>query len=85
MVLQVEDKKVVEALDEMEEQRKWVNEHYDELREKYEGKVFAVKDKKVIITSGSITELLEEAKKIGEDPTLLFVDSIPPKGVSFIL
>jgi len=79
------DTEILEALEKTEKNRNWIGEHYGELRTKYEGKVFAVKDEAVIESSGNITDLLENVKKKGEDSSLLLVDSIPPKGVVYIL
>lgn len=38
------DAEILKALEQTEKNRSWIARHYDELRMKYEGKVFAVKD-----------------------------------------
>lgn len=74
-----------EILKEAEEDSAWVTAHHDELRAKYEGKVFAVKNKKVIGASDRLEKLLAELEKKGEDTAFLLIESVPPKNLSFIL
>ncbi len=76
---------VAKVLEEVEKAREWIKAHYDELRAKYEGKIFAVRGDKVVSASGHIHEVLKEVQEKGEDPLLLVLDSIPSKDVSFIL
>ncbi len=76
---------ILKTLEEMEKSRNWIGKHYDELRAKYEGKVFAVKDERVVYSNESVTSLLEDVKKKGEDTALLVIESIPHKGVAYIL
>jgi len=62
----------------------WVTENYDKLR-KYEGKVIAVKNQKIIQVSDTIEHLLKKLEEKKENSAFLLIEAIPPKGVSFIL
>jgi len=62
----------------------WVTENYDKLR-KYEGKVIAVKNQKIIEVSDTIEHLLKKLEEKKENSAFLLIEAIPPKGVSFIL
>jgi len=62
----------------------WLNEHYDELQ-RFQGKVIAIKGKKVIAVQDSLEELLEELEKKNEDPAFLLIQAIPPENIAFIL
>ena len=79
------DTDILKAISATEKSRNWISKHYDELRTKYQGKVFAVKDETVIDSNASVTELLEDVQKRGEDTALLVIESIPQKGVAYIL
>jgi len=82
----VEEKaQLLKLLKASEEDSKWVSEKYDELREKYEGKVFAVRGKKVIDSAESVEQLMDELERKNENIALLLIESIPPKNASFIL
>lgn len=78
------DAEVLEAIEETERNRKWIAKNYDKLRIQYEGKVFAVKGEKVVGSSDNVENLLEEVNKKGES-TALLVESIPKRGVTYIL
>jgi len=80
-----EKDKILEHLRSIEEDSKWVSQRFDELKEKYEGKVFAVKNKRVICDAGNVQDLMKELDEKGEDVAFLLIESIPPKDVSFIL
>lgn len=79
------DADILKAIEATEKSRNWISKHYDELRAKYEGKVFAVKGDNVVDSNASITALLEDVSKKGEDTAFLVIESIPQKGVAYIL
>jgi len=79
------DAEVLEAIEKTEKNRNWIAKNYDKLRAQYEGRVFAVKDEKVVESSDNVEHLLEEVNKKGEDTALLVIESIPRKGVAYIL
>jgi len=79
------DAEIMKALDAAEKSNEWIRKNYEHLRTNYQGKVFAVKDERVVESSESITDLVEQVKKKGEDSASLLIESIPPKGVVYIL
>lgn len=79
------DTDILKTIEATEKSRNWISKHYDELRTKYEGKVFAVRGESVVDSSDSVTTLLEDVKKKGEDTAFLVIESIPQKGVAYIL
>ena len=81
----IEEIDIAEVLKRTGKSREWIKEHYEELRAKHAGEVFVVRDEQLVATSKNILELLKEIEKKGENPTFLVMDSIPPKGLSFIL
>ncbi len=82
---QPSDTDILKTIEATEKSRNWISKHYNELRAKYEGKVFAVKGESVVDSSDSITALLDGFQKKGEDTSLLVIESIPQKGVAYIL
>lgn len=76
---------ISEVLEKTEKNREWIAKHYDELRKKYKGKVFAVKDERVIEDSDNVEQLLEKVDKKGEDAAYLVIESIPQEGIAYIL
>jgi hypothetical protein len=79
------DSEILEKLKIAEEDSKWFSEKYDDLRQKFEGRVVAVKNKDVIGDAESVEELVEATKKKGEDAAFLLIETIPHRDVSFIL
>lgn len=77
-----EDKLVLETF---EENWNWFTDHYGELEKKYANKVVAIKNRKVIAVSEKIEDLLEQLKIKNEDISSVYMGSIPPKGMAFIL
>jgi len=76
---------IEELLRTNEEDSKWISEKYDELRMKYEGKVFAVRNKNVIEHAESIEELLDKLEKKNENVASLLIETIPRRDLSLIL
>lgn len=76
---------VKRLLEKFEESERWFREHYDELAEKYENMLLAIKDKQVISASAEIEGLLEDLKAKKQDIASVYITSIPPKGVAFII
>lgn len=81
----MEDSQILEILKKSEGDSKWVSEEYDKLRTKYEGKVFAVKNKTVLSHADTVEELVEKLENMGEDVGFLLIETIPPRDLSFIL
>jgi hypothetical protein len=81
----MEDSQILEILKKSEGDSKWVSEEYDKLRTKYEGKVFAVRNKIVLSHADTAEELVAKLEDMGEDVGLVLIEAIPRKGLSFIL
>jgi len=81
----MEDSQILQILKVAEEDSKWFSEKYEELQGKYEGKVLAIKDKKVVGNAESVEELMDMVQKKGEDTAYVLIETIPPKDVTFIL
>jgi DNA-binding winged helix-turn-helix (wHTH) protein len=81
----MEEDEILKSLREAVEDGEWVSRNYDELTKKYEGKIFAVRGKKVVAAAETVEELRKMLEARGENISFLLIESIPPKGVSFIL
>ena len=78
----MEDKLLFEIHEKNEE---WFSAHYKELEQKYGSKFFAIKDQGVFAAEDEIEKLLDVLREKGIDINLVFISSIPPKGVAAIL
>jgi hypothetical protein len=81
----LDDSQILEILKTSEEDSKWISEEYEKLRSKYEGKVFAVRNKTVICDADTAEELMGKLTGMSENVGFLLIESIPPKDLSFIL
>ncbi|HUW47233.1 MAG TPA: DUF5678 domain-containing protein [Patescibacteria group bacterium] len=81
----MEDSQILEILKKSEGDSKWVSEEYDKLRTKYEGKVFAVRNKTVLSHADTAEELVKKLENMGEDIGFVLIETIPRRDLSFIL
>jgi len=81
----MKDAEVLEMAKRAQRDSKWISDNYDQLREKYEKRTFAVKDGKVIGDADTVQDLVGELEKKGEDVAFILIEVIPPKDASFIL
>ena len=81
----MEDPQILEILKKSEGDSKWVSEEYDRLRTKYEGKVFAVRNKTVLSHADTAEELAKKLENMGEDIGFVLIETIPRRDLSFIL
>lgn len=81
----MEDPQILEILKKSEGDSKWVSEEYDRLRTKYEGKVFAVRNKTVLSHADTAEELVKKLENMGEDIEFVLIETIPRRDLSFIL
>ena len=82
MELKMEEFEDIKAI---ERDSKWLYENYDKYKEIYEGKLIAVKDEKILSVGDDMQELCNKIEEKGEDPRWIYVTSIPPKDIVFIL
>jgi len=75
----------LESIKAIERDSKWLSEHFEEYKQIYEGKIIAVKDQKILSAAANIQELSNKIEEMGEDPRWVYITSIPPKGIVFIL
>lgn len=69
----------------LKEDSRWISENIKRLRREFEGKVFAVKRKRVIASDDDIVFLLKKLEKQGVNVEDVLIESIPPRNVAFIL
>lgn len=74
-----------ESLQAIERDSKWFSENYDKYKEIFVGKIIAVKSEKILSVGDDMRELGNKIEEKGEDPRWVYVTSIPPKDVVFIL
>lgn len=83
--LSVSEEELVKLLLEFEENEEWFSGHYKDLQKKYADMMLAIKDKKVISASPEIEELFNDLKSKNVDIDSVYITTIPPKGIAFIL
>lgn len=81
----MEEAVLIRRMKMFEKNTEWLSKNCDELQEKYDGKVFAIKDQRVIQTADTVEELIKKLEAKNEDITFLLVEKLPPRDVSFIL
>jgi hypothetical protein len=72
-------------LKQLQEDSRWIEKNIKKLRKEFEGKVFAVKRKRVIASDDNIVFLLKQLEKLGVNADDVLIESIPPRDVAFIL
>jgi len=72
-------------LKESERNSQWFDKHYDELQGKYVDRIIAIKNQNIIVAKKELGALLNELKHNNEDLSRVYITSIPPKGIGFIL
>ena len=75
----------LELLQSSERDLKWFNVNSDMIREKFVGKIIAIKDGRVVESAGNINELLEVLKKEGIDQSEVLIEAISPANEITIL
>ncbi len=69
----------------IETESRWVSDNLEKLKAQFEGKVFAVRGKRVIASSDSIVLLVQQLEETGENLEETVIESIPPRDLAFIL
>jgi len=72
-------------LEKFESNGAWLNEHYNEIYEKYRNEFVAVKDRKIIAHNPDFEVLLEELKTMKMDLREVLVEYISEKGYEIIM
>jgi len=75
----------LELLNSSEENLKWFQENSDKIREKYQRKIVAIKDKKVVASAANSTQLLDLLKKNGIDDSEVLIEVVSSKDEIIIL
>ncbi len=75
----------LELLQSSERDLRWFNANSDMIREKFVGKIVAIKDGCVVESAGNINELLEVLKKKGIDQSEVLIEAISPANEITIL
>lgn len=79
------EEKIEQLFEIHEKNEEWFSTHQEELEQKYGSKFLAIKNQEVLAAEEEIEKLLELVEEKGEDINLVFITSIPPKGVAAIL
>jgi intergrase/recombinase len=82
---EIGEKEEIEILNAGIEDAKYVDEHFEKFSREHEGKIIAVKNKRIIASADTIEELIEKVKAKKSDPRTVYVTSFPPKGLIFVL
>lgn len=76
---------ILELLETFERNEEWFSERYDEFVRKFPGKVIAIRDQKIVSVGKSIEETIKDLTSKGEDINRVYIGTIPPEGMAFIL
>jgi hypothetical protein len=68
-----------------EENEEWFNANFEEIRQKYGSKFFAIKDQDILIAEDKMETLLDLLEEKNININEVFITSIPPKGLASIL
>ena len=66
----------LELLQSREKEWDWIQQHIDELKEKYDQKLIAVKDGKIIAVGSFMKEIIQKLEEQGLDPAEIVVEFI---------
>lgn len=79
------EEEIKRTLEMFEESQNWFSDHYEELEKKYQDMLLAIMNKKIISAYADLDDLFEDLKTKNVDVSSVFIASIPPKGIAFIL
>ena len=75
----------LELLQSSEQDLRWFNANSDMIREKFVGKIVAIKDGRIVESAGNINELLKVLKKEGINQSEVLIEAISPANEITIL
>ena len=84
-VMDMSEEKIIRLLREFEENEEWFSENYQELQKKFENMILAIKDKKIISMKRDMESLLKDLESKNIEVESVYIGTIPPKGIAFIL
>ena len=80
----LEDAEVLKYLKKNGESVKYIEKNLEKLSNKYENKLIAVDNEKIIADSDNPKNLIEEIESKGYDSRWIYITSFPPKEVAII-
>lgn len=72
-------------LNEFEEDSRWFYENIGLLREKYNGKFVAIKNKNILAADKDINAVISVIAQKGENPAYIIIEFVYPEGVVILL
>jgi hypothetical protein len=81
---QICSEEIKQSLDKFEEDGDWFYKHIADLQKEHEGKLVAVKDKKIISVKKQIGTLLKDIEKKGIDVSNVYINFVPEKNMIYI-
>jgi ABC-type multidrug transport system ATPase subunit len=79
----INERECLEILKKAEENGMWLSENYSEIEKKYENRIIAIKEQKIIAYADTVEELLEKLEE--EDLRFILITSIPSRKFASIL
>jgi len=77
-------KEELRLIEELEASKKFVEENFEKLQEKYPNEFVAVRGNRILGHSKNPKALIRELEKMGEDLAPVLIEFIPEKGLSVI-
>ena len=74
-----------ELINSLEENLKWFQNNFNKIRESYEKKIVAIKNKKIIASADNSKQLLDLLEEKGIDNSEVLIEAITPKNEIVIL
>jgi len=84
-LVELNEEQELKMLEKMEQESKWFNSIYSEIKEKFKNKYIATKDKKILVVDEDFDKLIGKLEKSGEDSRLINIQFIPSKDLMLIL
>ena len=81
----LDEKKITENAKKQLENKKWLDETYDKLKEKYNNKYIAVENKEIIDSDEDLHCLIERLKKIKKDIDQILIEPIYSEDLKMLL
>jgi len=75
----------LQMINEMEQDNKWLESHYEEIRKNYENKFIAIKNKVIVASSSTLDGIMKELEEKGENSSLVSIEFIHKKDFKIIL